>query len=39
MKIPFESEKALKVNEKIFEAIYYGAVTASIELAKKDGPF
>lgn len=30
---------AMKVNEKIFETIYYGAVTASIELAKIHGPF
>ena len=39
MRIPFESEMAMKVNEKIFETIYYGAVTASIELAKIHGPF
>ena len=27
MKIPFESEEANVLNEKIFEAIYYAAVT------------
>lgn len=25
MKIPFESQEALDINEKIFETIYYGA--------------
>lgn len=27
------------MNEKIFETIYYAAVTESIEIAKKDGPY
>lgn len=35
MKIPFESLEAADLNEKIFETIYYGAVTESIEIAKK----
>ena len=37
--IGFESPEAAKLNEQIFEAIYYGAVTQSIELAAKEGPF
>jgi ribonucleotide reductase alpha subunit len=39
MRLPFESEKAAKVNEKIFEAIYYGACKSSIALAKKEGHY
>lgn len=31
MRIPFESKEAEKVNEKIFESIYYGAVKSSID--------
>lgn len=37
LKVSFESEKALEINEKIFETIYYGACEASMELAIKDG--
>jgi len=33
MRIAFETEDALKVNEKIFETMYYAAATASMELA------
>ena len=39
MKIPFESEKAAEVNENIFETIYYAALTASCELAEKEGTY
>eukprot|EP00934_Nitzschia_sp_Nitz4_P004663 Nitzschia sp. Nitz4//scaffold33_size148984//118528//121159//NITZ4_002944-RA/size148984-processed-gene-0.144-mRNA-1//1//CDS//3329548475//4653//frame0 len=39
MKFPFESEQAKNMNKLIFETIYYGAVTASCELAKQDGPY
>ena len=39
MRIPFESEKAAEVNEKIFETIYYHALIESNELAKKYGPY
>jgi len=35
MDMPFHSDRARQVNIDIFESIYYGAVTASIELAKK----
>lgn len=37
--ISFESKEAAELNEKIFEAIYYGAVTESIDIASRDGPF
>lgn len=33
--LPFDSEEAHELNEKIFETIYLGAVEASIELSKK----
>jgi ribonucleoside-diphosphate reductase subunit M1 len=39
MRIPFDSEEAEKVNEHIFEAIYYGAVKSSIQLARRDGTY
>ena len=35
MRIPFDSEKAKKVNEKIFETIYYASMQESMRLAKK----
>jgi ribonucleoside-diphosphate reductase alpha chain len=39
MRVPFESEEALEVNEKIFETIYWASLNASMELAKEDGPY
>jgi ribonucleotide reductase alpha subunit len=39
MKLPFESEGAKRLNEDIFETIYYAAVEASCELAERDGPY
>ena len=39
MGYPFESIEARKLNKEIFETLYYGTLTASIELAKKDGPY
>lgn len=39
MKINFESEEANVLNEKIFEAIYYAALSESNELAKTFGPY
>ena len=35
MKIAFDSAEARKLNAQIFEAIYYGALAASCELAKE----
>ena len=39
LKIPFESPAALKLNTDIFETIYFGACTASCELAAEEGPY
>lgn len=39
MRYPFESEEAQKLNREIFEAIYYGALKASCELARELGPY
>ena len=39
LKIPFDSLEAKEINKKIFEAIYYGALKKSNELAKVDGPY
>jgi ribonucleoside-diphosphate reductase alpha chain len=39
LKIAFESEEALRLSTAISEAIYYGAVHASIKLAKQHGPY
>ena len=37
--LPYDSEEAKEVNQKIFETIYYGAMNCSIELAKEKGPY
>jgi ribonucleoside-diphosphate reductase alpha chain len=39
MRMPFDSDEARRLNEDIFETIYYGAMEASMELAKKDGAY
>merc|ERR1711881_661143 len=39
MKLPFESEAAKRLNEDIFETIYFAAIEASCELAERDGPY
>lgn len=39
MRFPFESKEAEQLNKDIFETIYFGAMTASMELAKRDGPY
>lgn len=39
MKISFESESAHEVNEKIFETIYYAAVSESHIIATEIGPY
>lgn len=39
MKLPFESEPARRLNEDIFETIYFAAVEASCELAEKLGSY
>jgi ribonucleoside-diphosphate reductase alpha subunit len=39
MKLPYDSEEAKQVNKKIFEAIYYGSLRMSADIAKKDGAY
>lgn len=39
MRLPFESEEAKKLNQEIFETIYFSAVTASADLAEKEGAY
>ncbi len=39
MRFPFDSEEAATLNKEIFETIYYAAVTASKDLAIKEGAY
>ena len=39
MNIAYDSEKAMDINKKIFETIYFGALEASMELAKDKGAY
>merc|ERR1712070_293037 len=39
MRLPFESEEAKRLNEDIFETIYFAACEASCELAERDGAY
>lgn len=39
LKLPFDSPEAAALNKDIFEAIYFGACSASCELAAKEGPY
>jgi len=39
LKIPFESDEAKTLDREIFEAIYYGAMCASVDLAEKEGAY
>ena len=39
LKLPFESEAARQLNRDIFEAVYFGAVSQSIDLAREAGPY
>jgi len=39
LRMPFESEEAIKLNKEIFETIYYAAMTASKDLAKANGAY
>lgn len=39
LKLPYDSDEARIINRKIFETIYFGCLTASCELAEKDGPY
>jgi ribonucleoside-diphosphate reductase alpha chain len=39
MKMPFDSEDAKQLDREIFEAIYFGAMEASVDLAEKEGAY
>ncbi len=39
MRMPFDSEEARQLNKEIHETIYYAAMTASKDLAKRDGAY
>lgn len=39
LRLPFTSDEAKQLNQEIFETLYYAAVTASMELAKEEGPY
>jgi len=39
LRLPFESDAARKLNEDIFETIYFAACEASCDLAEKLGPY
>jgi ribonucleoside-diphosphate reductase alpha chain len=39
LRLPFTSDEAKKLNQEIFETMYFAAVTASMELAIEEGPY
>jgi ribonucleoside-diphosphate reductase alpha chain len=39
LRLPFTSDEAKKLNQEIFETLYFAAVTASMELATEEGPY
>jgi ribonucleoside-diphosphate reductase alpha subunit len=39
LRMPFDSDEARRLNEDIFETIYFAAMEASMELSKKDGAY
>jgi ribonucleoside-diphosphate reductase alpha chain len=39
LRLPFESDEAKQLNKEIFETIYFAAMTASKDLAVKDGAY
>jgi ribonucleoside-diphosphate reductase alpha subunit len=39
LRMPFDSDEARRLNEDIFETIYFGAMEASMELSKVHGPY
>lgn len=39
LRMPFTSDEAKKLNQEIFETLYFAALTASMEEAKADGPY
>lgn len=39
LRMPFTSDEAKKLNQEIFETLYFAAVTSSMEVAKAKGPY
>lgn len=39
LRMPFTSDEAKQLNQEIFETLYFAAVTASMEMAKEEGPY
>jgi len=39
LRLPFTSNEAKQMNQDIFETLYFAAVTASMEMAKEEGPY
>lgn len=39
LRMPFTSDAAKKLNQEIFETMYFAALTASMEMAKEEGPY
>lgn len=39
LRLPFTSDEAKKLNQEIFETLYFAAVTASMEAAKQEGSY
>jgi ribonucleoside-diphosphate reductase alpha chain len=39
LRMPFTSDEAKKLNQEIFETLYFAAVTASMEMAKEEEPY
>ena len=39
LRLPFTSDEAKKLNQEIFETIYFSAVTTSMEMAKEEGAY
>jgi ribonucleoside-diphosphate reductase alpha chain len=39
LRLPFTGDEAKKLNQEIFETLYFAAVTASMEMAKEEGPY
>jgi len=39
LRLPFTCDEAKKLNQEIFETMYFAAVTASMEMAVEEGPY
>jgi ribonucleotide reductase alpha subunit len=39
LKVTFEEERAYQFNQEVFETIYHASMSASVDLAKRDGAY